>query len=76
MKIQITVDGVVYPIRRNAAHEHPAAVHLAMETSSEAELQHALDGLNVSDWYDARGRHLGPDCNGLEMFIEEIEERI
>ena len=39
-----------------------------MGTASEAELQRGLDGLNVSDWYDARGQHLGPDSNGLEMF--------
>lgn len=67
-RIQLTVDGVIRQISRDATHQHPDAVHAAMGTSSETELQRALDGMNVSDWYDARGRHLGPDCDGLEMF--------
>jgi hypothetical protein len=70
-KTQITVDGVTYPIYRDVAHTHPAAVHEAMGTASEAELQHGLDTLHVTDWYDGEGKHLGPDVDGLEMFRDE-----
>lgn len=68
MRIQITIDGTVYPIHRDVAHRHPEAVHQAMGTASEDDLQHALDTLHVFDWYAADGSHLGPDINGLEMF--------
>ena len=67
-RMQITVNGATYPVYRDAARTHPAAVHDAMGTSSEAELQRAIDTLNVSDWYDADGKHRGPDVNGMEMF--------
>ncbi len=67
-RIQITVDGTTYPIHRDVAHRHPAPVHLALETSSETELQRGLDAMNVEDWYDADSRHRGPDASGLEMF--------
>jgi hypothetical protein len=68
--IQITIAGTVYPIYRDVCHTHPAEVHKALGTSSETELQRGLDTLNVSDWYDASGKHLGPDVNGMEMFEE------
>lgn len=68
--IQITVNGTIFPIIRDVAYIHPAPVHAAMGTSTEIELQHALDTLNISDWY-REGRHLGPDSNGLEMFEED-----
>jgi len=67
-RMQITIDGTVYPVYRDAARTHPVAVHDALGTSSEAELQRVLDTLNVSDWYDADGQHRGPDANGMEMF--------
>lgn len=67
-RIQITTpDGTVYPIYRDVCHTHPDAVHQQLGTSSEAELQQALDGVNVRDWY-RDGVHLGPDVCGLEMF--------
>lgn len=69
-RMQITIDGNTYPVHRDVAHRHPEAVHQAMGTASEAELQAGLDTLNVSDWYDGDGNHLGPDVNGLEMFDE------
>lgn len=68
MRMQITVDGKAYKIHRDVAHTHPAAVHEAMGTESEAQLQAVLDGQNVSNWYDRDGNHLGPDEFGLEMF--------
>jgi hypothetical protein len=68
MRIQITIEGRTYPIHRDVTHKHPEAVHEALGTASEAELQHALDTLHVSDWYDGDGQHLGPDTNGMEMF--------
>jgi hypothetical protein len=67
-QIQITVNGQVYPVSRDVCTRHPAVVHEAMGTASEAELQMTLDGLNVSMWYDRDGNHLGPDCTGLEMY--------
>lgn len=73
--MQITMDGTIYPLLRDVAHTHPEAVHRALGTFSESELQRTLDTLNVSDWYDRRGNHLGPDANGLEMFDDEITER-
>lgn len=68
MRIQMTINGTVYPISRDVCHTHPSVVHEAMGTSSETELQQGLDTMNVSDWYGADGKHLGPDVNGLEMF--------
>jgi hypothetical protein len=67
-RMQITIDGETYVLLRDVAHQHPPAVHQAMGTASEVELQCGLDRCNVDDWYDAHGRHLGPDVNGLEMF--------
>ena len=68
MLIQITIDGQVYQISRDVCTQHPQQVHDALGTSSESELQHGLDTLNVEDWYGANDRHLGPDVNGMEMF--------
>jgi len=68
VRIQITVDGTVYPIRADATHEHPRAVHAALGTSSEDELQQYLHDCRAADWYDDGGEHLGPDDSGLEMF--------
>jgi hypothetical protein len=69
MKIQITVNGITYPITRDVCHAHPQVIRDALGTASESELQHALDTMNVADWYDGN-HHLGPDVNGLEMFAE------
>lgn len=59
--------GGVIKIDRSVTTKHPAWVHEQMGTSSESELQAALDGYNVSDWY-RDGKHLGPDDCGLEMY--------
>lgn len=33
-------------------------------------------GYNVHDYFDARGRYKGPDCNGVEpMFAKNADER-
>lgn len=71
MRMQITVGGVTYPVSRDVAHRHPAAVHAAMGSRDEIELQRILDNMNVSDWYDGNGTHLGPDEDGLEMFEDD-----
>lgn len=68
-KIQITNQqtGEVLPIVRSVTHRHPAWVHQQCDIKSERELQIFLDSLAVEGWY--RGEiHLGPDCNGLELF--------
>jgi hypothetical protein len=70
IRMQITVDGVTYPIYRDVANRHPDAVHRAMGTASEDELQRALDTMHVCDWYAADGSYRGPDVNGLEMFVD------
>ena len=73
-RMQVTVKpGLVHEVHRDVAHEHPASVHRAMGTTSEAGLQRFLDTMNASDWYDRDGKHLGPDVNGFEMF--EGDER-
>lgn len=61
--------GEVAIIRRGICTAHPAWVHAQCGTSSEAELQRYLDGLNVEDWYRGN-KHLGHDVAGMEMFIE------
>lgn len=58
-------------IRRDVSHNHPAWVHEQLGTSSEVELQSVLDGINVSEFYGAKG-HRGPDENGLEMFHDDL----
>lgn len=68
MTAQITTGGVTYPISRSVTDTHPAAVHEALGTASEAELQACLDACHVDDWYGPDGSHLGPDPCGLEMF--------
>lgn len=68
MRYQITVNGQVYPIIRDVTTQHPRAVHEAMGTKIESELQYCLDQLSVHDWYDEGGNHRGPDENGLEIF--------
>lgn len=68
MKITITnkqTDETI-EISRSVTDAHPAWVHEQCGTSSESELQSALDGMNVSDWY-REGKHLGPDECGIEM---------
>jgi hypothetical protein len=67
-RMQITIDGQIYPVLRDVAHKHPNIIHEAMGTTSEVELQRGLDTLSISDWYDTAGNHLGPDVNGFEMF--------
>lgn len=69
--VRITVDGVVYPIYRDVAHVHPGAVHAALGTASEAELQRLLDQVSVHDYYDADGVYRGPDPYGLEVTYDD-----
>lgn len=70
MTIQITnaKTGEKTTIARDVRTSHPAWVHEQCGTTSEAELQAYLDGLNVQMWY-RDGKHLGPDAFGLEMFL-------
>lgn len=56
----------VIAISRDVATLHPAWVHEQCGTTSESELQHVLDGLNVDDFYSS-GKNLGNDDSGLRM---------
>jgi hypothetical protein len=73
MKIEITnaKTGEKIEIVRDVCTTHPRWVHDQCGTASESELQHCLDGLNVSDWY-RDGKHLGNDICGISMY-EEVE---
>lgn len=75
MQIRITSQktGEQAAISRSVTTTHPQWVHDQLGTGSESELQRALDQLNVGGWYDADGKHLGPDCCGLEMFADRAE---
>ena len=64
--ITLTVGEETYTIHRDVRHEHPAAVHDALGTGSEQELQQHLDQCHVDDWYFG-GQHEGPDEDGLSM---------
>lgn len=60
-------DGRRVALHRDVGHRHPAEVHEALGTSSEAELQMVLDGYRVEAYYDEDGRWLGPDRYGVAM---------
>ena len=64
---EVHAGGEVYPLVRDVTHRHPEAVHRALGTSGEEELQHLLDQCHVDDWYDAELGHMGPDPSGLSM---------
>jgi hypothetical protein len=49
------------------AREHPRAVHAALGTTSETELQQYLDDCHPQDYYGDDSKHLGPDDSGLEL---------
>lgn len=66
-RAQVVTGGRTHDIHRCVTARHPDAVHAALGTNSEEELQAMLDQCNVEDWYK-NGRHLGPDENGLVMF--------
>jgi hypothetical protein len=61
----LMIDGELYAISRNVCTDHPAEVHEALGTSSESELQMAIDQCNYSFWFGANGEYLGRDENGL-----------
>jgi hypothetical protein len=65
--IRLTVNGEVYPIHRDVTGEHPRAVHAALGTHSEEELQQYLDDCHPQDYYGDDGEHLVPDDSGLEL---------
>jgi hypothetical protein len=65
--VRLHVAGEVYPIHRDVTSEHPRAVHAALGTTSETELQQYLDDCRVADYYGDDGKHLGPDDSGLEL---------
>ena len=67
--IQIRTHGIVYPIERDVAHQHPDAVLNAMGVETETELQGPLDAMSAADWYGSSGEYLGPDAAGLELFF-------
>lgn len=75
--ITLHASGAVYEIHRDVAHRHPEAVHAALGTTSESDLQHALDTMSVDDWYQG-GQHLGADIDGLEMRYDDdgLEARV
>jgi hypothetical protein len=52
---------------RDVTREHPRAVHAALGTRSEIELQQYLDDCKVADYYGDDGQHVGPDDSGLEL---------
>lgn len=60
--------GAEHIVRRDVCHRHPAAVHTALGTETEAGLQLALDGIYVDDYYGPDGRHLGADDHGLALY--------
>lgn len=75
-RMQITIDGTVYPVYRDAARTHPVAVHDALGTSSEAELQRVLDTLNVSDWYDADGQQMASTVGRMRTAWKCLSARL
>ena len=76
-EIEITLTtpaGETYHIARDSATQHPAAVHEALGTSSEAELQEHLDQIRAADYYQG-GQHLGPDIDGLSVrYLDDGQE--
>lgn len=69
MKITITnlKTGETILVDRSVTTEHPEWVHQQLGTQNESNLQRALDGYNVSEWYDSSGKYLGADVCGLSM---------
>jgi hypothetical protein len=61
----LRVEGVIYPLSRNAAHVHPPAVHQALETTTETELQFFLDTLMIEDFFTYDGTYRGRDAAGI-----------
>ena len=60
--------GEILNVSRDVRDSHPEWVHEQMGTSNEVELQNVLSQMNVNDWYDDDGHHLGHDELGLTMF--------
>lgn len=76
-KITLSKGGVSYPISRSVTDIHPQAVHDALGTSSESDLQYYLDQCHVSDWYSEDGQHLGPDSAGLVMsWADDLQDLV
>lgn len=76
--IEVTSDGKTYPIQRDVASHHPKAVHDALGTHSEHQIQYMMDHLDVRDWYDAQtGKHLGVDQWGLAVYwLDQKGQRV
>jgi len=71
MKTYITSkSGTRLEIDRCAAAMNPDWVYRQTGTSCQTELNGMLSAYRVSDFY-YRGRHLGPDFLGIELFDEE-----
>ena len=64
--------GKVREIHHCVTMTHPQWVHDQLGTSSEAELQRAIDQRHVFDWYDQTGTHRGPDSDGLSMQVPNL----
>jgi hypothetical protein len=61
----VLIDGRIYPLHRSGAYIHPPAVHAALDTASETDLQFFLDTLVVADFYTAAGTYRGRDASGI-----------
>ena len=64
---QLHHEGKVIPIVRDVAHVHPIEVHTAMGSHSESELQDALDQMSYHDYFDEKGKYIGPDESGIGL---------
>lgn len=71
MKTFITSkSGIRLEINRCATAINPAWVYRQTGTAGQAELNGMLSAYRVSDFY-YRGKHLGPDFLGIELFHDE-----
>ena len=71
MKTYITSkSGTRLEINRCATAKNPDWVYRQTGTSGQAELNGMLSAYHLSDFY-YRGKHLGPDFLGIELFDEE-----
>ena len=71
MKTFITSkSGTRLEINRCATARNPEWVYRQTETAGQAELNDMLSAYHVSNYY-YRGKHLGPDFLGIELFDDE-----
>jgi hypothetical protein len=64
---RLIVNRKSYVIHQDSACIHPPAVHAALGTRSEEELQQYLQDCDPREYYDVNGQHLGADESGLEL---------